>query len=421
MNMLRTTIGDIIKTNKITQPLYKKYKTKKGTSSFKIDSIPTPIPCCVTNGDLRINLVLPTLRSTRVFAGITTALSFFRKLIEDYNCDARIVIMGEEKYHKNLTYAVEGFVNDRNSRRSLFFLKDDANIDVRKNDVFIFTYWKSAYAFIPVIVWQKKKYSLNNRLGMYLIQDYEPGFDAWSTKYALAESTYSSNPDLIFAIYNSRELFNYFKQQGYSFNKEMYFKPVLNSKLAEILIKNRNKSINRKKQIIIYGRPSDERNAFEIIRYALKIWSRDYPQAKDWRIVSLGDWFETIHLSNNDIEACGKVSLTEYAEYMLTSYAGISLMVSPHPSYPPLEMSTFGIKTITNQFANKDLSSFNKNIVSLRDYTPGNIARVLSAICDNYGKAGSEIVLDKDYLDVHSFNLMVKNAEEILNGILSDN
>lgn len=42
---------------------------------------------------------------------------------------------------------------------------------------------------------------------------------------------------------------------------------------------------------------------------------------------------------------------------MLDTYAGISLMSSPHPSYPPLEMSVFGIKVITNNYSNKDLSS----------------------------------------------------------------
>ena len=420
MSVLRTTIGDVIKTNKITQPIYKKYKTKKSTSSFRIDSIPFPVPNADPCDDLRINLILPTLRSTRIFAGITTALSFFRKMIQDYNCDARVIVMNEERYHKNLTYNIDGFLNDRRAKRCLCFLQDDRNIDVRRNDVFIFTYWRSAYAFLPVIKWQKKEFSLCNRVGIYLIQDFEPGFDAWSTKYALAESTYSSEPELIFAVYNSKELFDYFKLQGYTFSREIYFKPVLNNKLAEILEKNRGTRANRKKQIIIYGRPSDERNAFEIIRYALKLWSEDYQDAKEWNIVSLGDWFDNISLSNNIIKACGKVSLAEYAEYMLTSYVGISLMVSPHPSYPPLEMSTFGIKTITNSFANKDLSSFNRNVVSLRSCTPDNIAKTLTAICDDYGKVDNDIIFDEAYLDEQSFDLMVKSVEESLNGILSD-
>jgi hypothetical protein len=63
---------------------------------------------------------------------------------------------------------------------------------------------------------------------------------------------------------------------------------------------------------------------------------------------------------------------------------GISLMVSPHPSYPPLEMSRFGVKTITNTYANKDLSSFNENIVSLDVCNGETIAAKLFELAASY-------------------------------------
>jgi len=420
MSKLKTAVGDMLKLSKYTQYIYKKYKTKKIASDYKIDSMPIPQPVNENDEKLRINLVLPTLRRTRVFAGITTAIRFFKAIIDEYGCEARVIVMNEEVYDKNLTYIIEGFEYNRKAKRSIIYLNDDKKISVRKNDVFILTHWKTAYVFLPVIKWQKKEYLLSNRVGLYLIQDYEPGFEAWSTKYALAESTYSSNPDLIFAIFNSKELYDYFKKQGYSFKREIFFNPMLNKQLADILNKQCSKKQSRKKQIIIYGRPSEERNAFEIIRYALKLWSMNYKDARNWRLVSLGDWFDNIRLPNNTIEVHGKVSLDEYAEYMLTSYAGISLMLSPHPSYPPLEMSTFGVKTITNQFANKDLSTFNENIISLRNYTPESISRVLAELCDDYGKESNGIIRDDSYINADSFNQMVKNVEEVINEILSD-
>ena len=93
------------------------------------------------------------------------------------------------------------------------------------------------------------------------------------------------------------------------------------------------------------------------------------------------------------------MSLKEYAEYMFTAYAGISLMISPHPSYPPLEMSTFGVRTITNKFENKDLSSFNSNIISLDCCLPETIANTLIDICNEYVSYKSEIVLNEEYLE----------------------
>lgn len=75
------------------------------------------------------------------------------------------------------------------------------------------------------------------------------------------------------------------------------------------------------------------------------------------------------------VKSIGKVSLQEYARVMLESKIGISLMVSPHPSYPPLEMSSFGMKVITNKYDNKDLSGFNDNMISLDNCSAATVAR----------------------------------------------
>ena len=51
------------------------------------------------------------------------------------------------------------------------------------------------------------------------------------------------------------------------------------------------------------------------------------------------------------------MTLDDYAALMHRASVGVSLMCSPHPSYPPLEMAAFGITTITNSFVTKDLSA----------------------------------------------------------------
>ena len=71
-------------------------------------------------------------------------------------------------------------------------------------------------------------------------------------------------------------------------------------------------------------------------------------------------------------------------------------MVSPHPSYPPLEMSTFGVKTVTNRYANKDLSSFNENMTCLADGSPKALARALAEITNAYNAEGT-LATDNDY------------------------
>ena len=80
------------------------------------------------------------------------------------------------------------------------------------------------------------------------------------------------------------------------------------------------------------------------------------------------------------IHSVGKLSLEDYAKVMLESRLGVSLMISPHPSYPPLEMSTFGVITLTNCFENKDMSYFNDNIISMKEYSAENIAYKLKEL-----------------------------------------
>ena len=354
-----------------------------------------------------------------VFAGISSALSFFSKLAgETDRC--RIIVISNEEHNKETTYEIEGYSDDPNAPKTLFFASNGKVIPVSRNDVFVFTSWKTAIAFIPVLKWQMETFGLKNRKAAYLIQDFEPGFFAWSTEYVLADSTYLEMPESIIAIFNSKQLYDFFKLHNYSFAYEAFFTPSLNIELKKRLLENAEKNAKRKKQILIYGRPSELRNAFEIIRYSLEKWSRSYQKAKDWEIISLGEGFEDIELPNNKIVSKGKVSLDEYAEYMLNAYAGISLMVSPHPSYPPLEMSTFGVRTINNQFENKDLSSFNDNIISIKSCSPDLIVSELTRICDEYDTFDNKMSLNKAYLEDSDMEKTAGNVRSYINEMLTN-
>ena len=70
----------------------------------------------------------------------------------------------------------------------------------------------------------------------------------------------------------------------------------------------------------------------------------------------------------------GKASLEDYADYLNQALVGVSLMISPHPSYPPLEMAEAGLATITNAYAGKDLRRRFENIVSLTHLDPRSLA-----------------------------------------------
>lgn len=316
----------------------------------------------VCSDETRLNLLIPSVNQEHIFGGISTAINIFVRIADNLQIKKRIVTvdaapsdsdMEHFSSYKKKMASEEGFedmqlipFNDRYNK----------SIPVYKNDIFVATGWWTDYILKDLLRWQKNAYELEKlNKSIYIIQDYEPGFYQWSTRYMLAKSTYSPLNHKI-GIFNTKLLYNYFKANGHSMTEEYFFEPSLNNGLKKY-IETYGINNKREKLILLYGRPSVKRNCFELIVEALKkvVWL--VPDISEWKIVSLGEKHSNINLGNDKIlESYGKVSLEEYSKFMSRAYLGISLMASPHPSYPPMEMATFGMKVITNSYGNKDLS-----------------------------------------------------------------
>ncbi len=379
---MKTKVKKIIKKSKIARKVHRyiidDYIQKKEIN-FNIDEI-TALYAQegIDNKELRFNIAIPTLKKEFVFGGITTALNFFFQLSQGY--DQRILLTDSDVHTEDVE-RYDGFKIVPMGKQSKLCKQVVAcndrmfsKLDITANDIFVATSWWSAYILIPLIKWQNERFNVNRKL-IYLIQDYEPGFYPWSSRYMLADSTYRSDLDVI-AVFNTKLLQEFFNNNNYKFYKEFYFEPVLNENLYKCLMET--KEVERKKRMVVYGRPSVDRNCFEIIIGALKKLLEIYPEAKEWEFISMGETHATIPLDgNSNLVSLGKVSLDEYATTMKEAYVGLSLMVSPHPSYPPLEMSTFGIRTITNNYSNKNIKSFSDNIISLDNCSYENVATTI--------------------------------------------
>ena len=281
------------------------------------------------------------------------------------------------------------------------------------------TAWATTYATMPIVQWQKEQFSLKDRKLIYFIQDFEPGFSAWSPDYALADATYKTHPEDIIAVFNSEELFSYFKKHGYSFGESYTFMPGLNDSLKNNLQDLSKLGLKRKKRILIYGRISAERNVLKLVRMGLELWSKNYEDAASWEVLSLGETFDDFKLANNTVHVPGKLSLEEYAKTMIEAYAGVSLMISPHPSYPPLEMAAFGVRSITNRFDSKeDLSNYSKNIQMIDTCTPESIANALEDICRGYTVVESKITLKSSYVKGGTFDACMKDVTKSVQKML---
>lgn len=351
---------------------------------------------------LRINLVLPTMNKKSIYGGISTALSFFYSVADAYNAEKRIIVTDAEidkeskKEYKewNFTFPDSDVICKEKITLCEMTLENrlTKKLAVRKKDFFIATSWKTKYVFENVSSFQKKVYGIDRPV-VYFIQDYEPGFYAWSTNSCLADSTYKDGNSI--AIFNAKSLKDYFKILNYKFRAEFFFDPILNRAMAKIL--QNAKEMPRKNKILFYGRPFEERNCFALGVEAMKVYIKKYHPEDTWEFISIGAWHREVKLEEGFVlHSKGKMSLEEYARCLLESKVGISLMCSPHPSYPPLEMATFGVKTVTNTFVCKNLKDFNDNIVSVERMDINSLADAIHKAV-TLSERGSKIYKDTSY------------------------
>lgn len=331
----------------------------------------------------RFNVIIPSLKPEHIFGGISTALKMAQEIFDAMGeMDLRFIVTSTDVDRDSLNVISERFkcqvVKDRPSGDVVGVTAISTSCDrydavsLRKNDYFFATAWWTADLGYRLIADQKASFGTAAKL-VYLIQDHEPGFYQWGDKFANAEATYSRGDETI-AIINSEELAN-FMTERYDFPEAFCVPFEINAAIAGSL-----KPATKQKKIFVYGRPGTARNCFGSIVEGLRLWQSRDPQAYiDWSIVFAGESFSEKLIEELENATClGKLSLERYADLLVESSIGISLMLSPHPSYPPLELAVAGAQTITNDYEHKNMGVRSPNIISLKSITPLSIANALN-------------------------------------------
>jgi O-antigen biosynthesis protein len=332
----------------------------------------------------RLNLVLSTVDAARTFGGIRTALDLFEAIAGGVR-ERRIVSVGKIGSVVDETLAayrvVPSEADPSDPLQVVSLGLPGATLAVRADDVFVATFWTTADLVLRIRRWQVSTYgSAPPRCG-YVIQDFEPGFYPWSAQWMLARSTYGDAAGTI-GIFNTSVLRDYFHATGIRFATEHTFEPRLLPTLRSAIA---SPAVARSRTIVVYGRPGTPRNAFPAIIDGLRAWRASHGNADAWRLVSVGQAHPDIDLGGDVVlRSIGKLDIPAYASLLREAAIGISLMISPHPSYPPLEMGHLGLLVLTNRFGGKDPSSWHSNIRSIDDVSAASIATALSELCRQF-------------------------------------
>lgn len=331
----------------------------------------------------RFNILVPTVQPEKIYGGVSTALGVAAKLHDAIGpCDVRFLVISDGVDTKGLSELARRF----GPGIALADPQDDAEgmtvvpvsshrflpLSLRADDRFMATAWWTADLAFRLRKVQVELFGAAPRL-VYLIQDYEPGFYSWSDKYAMAMATYERQNETI-ALINSEELANFMTARR-PFVHAFCIPYTLEPQIAKQI-----KATVKERIILVYGRPSVSRNCFGTILEGLRRWQSRNPRANaEWSVAIVGEEFNPKLVAElENVSVLGKLSLNGYSDLLNRASIGISMMVSPHPSYPPLEMASAGLITITNSYENKDLSRRAENIISLNILTPDSVAEAIN-------------------------------------------
>lgn len=368
----------------------------------------------------RLSLVLPMLQKGSDFGGTATGIEIFCRLFlvlsASRRLDLRIFvtdIVAETDIAIIITRAAKAGLTITPEQIELV-RSPTAQIGVRADDIFMTHNWWVTLNFANLRNQQTAMFGISAKPLVWLMQDYEPAFMGFSSGHMLARAAYDTC-DPLWGVINSGNLARYLEALGHHPARRFVFEPVIVESLRPYL--DQVATSPRSQRVLVYGRPTVERNCFPALVRGLQRWVRDYPEFADWEVISAGVPHHPIDLGGGrKLASAGKLPLDDYARMLLSCSAGVSLMASPHPSYPPLEMAHFGVRTVTNDYFCKDLTAFHPNILSVRSIAETELAAALAEAC-RQAAGPPETYCNPDYVRAEAYPFMGDLAEALV-GVL---
>jgi glycosyltransferase involved in cell wall biosynthesis len=220
----------------------------------------------------------------------------------------------------------------------------------------------------------------------YLLQEDERAFYPHGDKHLRCAETMEHGAARV--VLNSELLREHFRQSGLSSLAEraLVFEPAFPSELYH-LDRSREKLLGGggdRLNFLFYARPRHARNLYlrglEALATALEDGRID-PQR--WTFHFVGGAGQLVTLPRGaDVRHVPTLAWKDYAALMRRMDAGLCLMYTPHPSYPPLDLAACGAAVVTNAFGVKQTLSRYSDSILCSGTSPADLAHAI-------GKAAS--------------------------------
>ncbi|MEI5996863.1 hypothetical protein H3V53_06500 [Paraburkholderia bengalensis] len=308
------------------------------------------------SGVRRVSIVTDSVSSGSLFGGVGTALIFSALLANELDAQLRIVTRTQRAQPQNIDHILSLYgIKLKHEVQFKFaaFFDQKYELDIKEGDLFVTTSWWTTAATLP---------SVPHESIIYLLQEDERMFYAFSDERVKCEDTLR-NTNIRFLI-NTKLLFDHFASDGLSniAAKGTWFEPAF----PATIFHPRIKQPSQKKRFFFYARPNNGRNLFylgiEVIERAI---AEKVLDTSEWDVCLVGKDIPAVVFDGGYVpQKFENLTWSQYADLAGTIDVGLSLMSTPHPSYPPLDLAASGAVVVTNRFANKtDLSSYSSNLI----------------------------------------------------------
>ena len=352
----------------------------------------------------RVNLVTDSINSSSLFGGVSTSIIFCALLAKRLNCQLRVITRTEKAASHNFFEVLKN--NNVAYKDNVEFMYVDLfstsiDIDVSSDDIFVATSWWTAHSCLESVEANKI---------IYFLQEDERMFYSYGDDH-LRCSSVLSNPDIKFVI-NTKFLFDHFVSQGFKniAQNGQWFEPSFSSYED---IRTLNQHSASKKKFFFYARPNNHRNLFYLgLKTINAAVTRGILNLEVWEVCFVGQNLSTVDFPRAfEPTVIEGLNWAEYASFIGSVEVGLSLMYTPHPSYPPLDLAASGAIAVTNQHGIKqDLSCYSDNIICKR----ADVESLLKGIEEAISLSGNERLRLENYKN----NKLLKDWEKSFEHVL---
>jgi hypothetical protein len=305
----------------------------------------------------RVSIVTDSINKGSLYGGVGTAVILGCLLAQRRGATLRIVTRTERANPSGIAgvLATYGITLEHEMEFAFAGFDDERyQLDTYPGELFVTTSWWTTAATLGAVPREDI---------LYLLQEDERMFYPHGDEHLRCSRVLADN-GLHFAI-NTGLLFDHLVASGLAnvARNGLAFEPAFPPQV----FRPHHAASTGKRVLAFYARPHNVRNLFffglEVLEAAI---ARGIVDLQEWDIVFVGKDIPKIRLDAGRYSPrrLENLSWAEYAEFASTVDLALCLMYTPHPSYPPFDMSASGAVVVTNRFGNKqDLSGYCRNIL----------------------------------------------------------